>query len=377
MPHGCPTRNYKNVWDDLSVIEDNLLVYDGLRVVVPSQMRPEILKQLHASHSGIVKTRKLAQTLFYWPGINADIKSMVDGCEACQVGRASQAAEPLQVLPAATAPMTNVSLDLFEARGVHYLIAVDRYSGWPFVSRLRSQVTQAVLLSLERWFYEWGFPRQIISDGGPQFRSEFKDWCDRHYILHQASSPYNSQSNGLAEAAVKSMKALLLKLESWKEFTEALIQWRNVPRAKGTLSPAELFLGRRQRRDLMTVDLSEEKPRDDVHVLGLPPLEVGTEVRLQHPLSKLWSGVGVVMRKLKSGRSYEVKTGDRVLWRNRRFLKPLPHNDGAESLEPTQDRPNVQGQLSDEKTDSADTGHEECEAAAQPPRRSARIANRK
>jgi hypothetical protein len=39
---------------------------------------------LHKGHGGITKMRKLAQELYYWPGIANDIKMMVDGCKECQ-----------------------------------------------------------------------------------------------------------------------------------------------------------------------------------------------------------------------------------------------------------------------------------------------------
>ena len=67
---------------------------------------------------------------------------------------------------------------------------------------------------------------------------------------HQTSSPYNPASNGLAEAAIKNMKHLLKKCwELEEDFRTALSEWRNTLNDTG-LSPAQAFLGRRQRGQL-------------------------------------------------------------------------------------------------------------------------------
>ena len=61
---------------------------------------------------------------------------------------------------------------------------------------------------------------------------------------------YNPESNGLAEAAVKNMKSLVLCCKSKGEnFAHALAAWWNMVRQDGT-SPAQLFFGRRQRLGL-------------------------------------------------------------------------------------------------------------------------------
>ena len=53
----------------------------------------------------------------------------------------------------------------------------------------------------------------------------------------------------------------------------------------------------------------------------LTPLKVGTDVRLQDPVSKRWDKVGIVVG-VGHKRDYHIKLpSGRVLWRNRRFLR--------------------------------------------------------
>ena len=320
LPPEHPARVYKSLWDNLSVHGDTLLVLDGTRIVVPKSERKAVLGKMHISHPGIGRTRQLAQQLYYWPGMSNDIKTLVDGCEQCQVGRASQAADPLESYPEPTMPMQSVSMDLCESHGQEYLVMCDRYSGMTWVYRLKTQTTAAVLRPLEKWFTQFGYPQVIVSDGGPQFRTEFKEWCMLFGIEHLHSSPYHSQSNGLAEAAVKSTKALLEKSRSFDDFQVRLLEWRNVPSAGCPDSPAQRFFGRRQRGQLPVLESRPTKICGDGIV---PRFRVGDRVRLQNPISKKWDTVGEVVTVRASGRSFGVRRDDGgpLLERNQRFMK--------------------------------------------------------
>ena len=179
---------------------------------------------------------------------------------------------------------------------------VDRYSGYAWAARLSSTATRQVLLHLEAWFTEFGWPLVIRSDNGPQFHSEFSFFCQAHGITHELSSPYNPESNGLAEATVKNMKSLVLRCKSKGEnFNHALAAWRNMVRQDGT-SPAQLFFVRRQRLglpmmpDLLVQSQTDPSTRDslhkerikdrDAHTVCLPDFNVGDRVWMQHHATK-------------------------------------------------------------------------------------------
>ncbi|QQP40023.1 Uncharacterized protein FKW44_013922, partial [Caligus rogercresseyi] len=131
---------------------------------------------------------------------------MVESCEECQRYRPQQQQEPRQSDPPASRPFESVSADLFEYRGRHFLVIVDRYSGWPIVHH-HDKVPKAaqVIKVFKTIIRNHGIPNKIRSDGGRQFASwEFQDYD----IVSVASSAHYPQSNGHAEAAVKAMKLL-------------------------------------------------------------------------------------------------------------------------------------------------------------------------
>ena len=216
---------------------------------------------------------------------------------------------------------------------------VDRFSGFPFTKRLTSTTTSHVFDILLSWFNDWGLPRIIRSGNGPQFGQKFH-FCSIHHILHETSSPYFPASNGLAESAVKSVKYLLTKCsQSNEDFSNALLEWRNVPRADG-VSPAQAFLGRRQRTSLpdfnpssffdfsssadsrqLSRDISQQNFNE--HAKSLPPLHLDQEVLMQNPHSLKWTDLGVIQSVSKQNRSYTVLVNGKLYRRNRLHLRPI------------------------------------------------------
>ena len=174
-----------------------------------------------------------------------DIKARISSCEECIRLLPSQPLET-KIPTFADHPFQAISLDLGKQGGKQHLILADRYSGWTMAEPLKRLDTKVVTGLLEDWFIDYGKPERIRTDGGPQFRSEFDTWCKRMGIIHELSSAYHHESNGHAEVAVRDMKRLLEKTSSWREFREALREYRNSQRYDG-LSPAQWLFGRRQR----------------------------------------------------------------------------------------------------------------------------------
>lgn len=342
-----PLSPYGDVASELR-IDDDLgedLVLVGDRLVVPRPARQRILELLHLSHSGITKTYELARQLYYWPGMKNEIELWIRRCSVCVKSLPSLPMEPiLSAIETAKGPMDAVSVDLFDLEGKTFLVMVDRFSGFPFVSMMSSLSTDSVWKRLKRWFQEVGFPKRLKSDGGPQFRQRFAAICKEFGIIVEQSSPYNPRSNGLAEAGVKQVKGLLKKVGGHDNdaFRSALLEWRATPRADG-FSPATGFFGRQVRTLLPSLRPREFRPEETRRVFAearkmtddrrvsmtsgcpLPLLKVGERVHVQHPVDKDWSfGTGLITSVSESGRSYTVETEAGTFIRNRRFLRPAP-----------------------------------------------------
>ncbi len=207
MSYSKLSNTLKGLRERLSV-EGFLIVLDSRRIVIPTAAIPLILSRLHSGHPGQEKTLKLAQALFYWPGMTNDIRTFLESCKPCFRNLPSLPANPVSTEPPSASygpPMAHVGVDLLEFAGKQYLICVDKWSGFPVFKQLNTVTTRAVTGILEDWFNILGWPSTIRSDGGPQFLGPFMAWCEHNNILHELSSPSNPRGNGLAEAAVKNV----------------------------------------------------------------------------------------------------------------------------------------------------------------------------
>ena len=80
---------------------------------------------------------------------------------------------------------------------------------------------------------------KIKSDGGPQFiSSTLQKFLQRYGVQHVMSTPCFAQSNGHAEAAVKSIKTLIKKTTgdgnlNTDEYHDGLLEYRNTSRDGG------------------------------------------------------------------------------------------------------------------------------------------------
>ena len=108
-------------------------------------------------------------------------------------------------------PFEQTASDLFSLEGHTFLAYADRFSGWVEVERLKSNAFPHVREVFLRWFRTFGVPTEIATDGGPPFNAyDYKSFLRTWDVNPRLSSAYYPQSNGRAEAAVKSAKRILL-----------------------------------------------------------------------------------------------------------------------------------------------------------------------
>jgi transposase InsO family protein len=97
---------------------------------------------------------------------------------------------------------------------VYVLVVVDDYSRFALATEvIPSRETTPVTAILERLFSQYGTPKEILTDRGTTFASvwttgthQFDEFCDAHGVIHKLAAPYYPESNGKAEALIKTIK---------------------------------------------------------------------------------------------------------------------------------------------------------------------------
>ncbi|KAG7313082.1 hypothetical protein JYU34_000165 [Plutella xylostella] len=241
-------------------------IYRGHRVVIPTEYRDHMLKELHTSHLGVVKSKCAARSRFWWPSIDKDIESWIGSCAQCASVRSAPPRAPPAPWPAETAPWTRIHIDYLSIGQRTYLVIIDAYSKWLeclFMNRGTS--TGALISKLKEIFCTFGIPKVLVSDNDVKIKSaQFSHFCTVSGIRHVTSPIYHPASNGQAENSVRTCKKMLKcilhddvsQTELNEKFLGYLFQYRNTTHCSTGVSPAMLMLGRelRSRLDLILPD---------------------------------------------------------------------------------------------------------------------------
>ena len=355
------TRDFFNVRDRLG-ITDGLITYSfeagPPRLVIPKSLRQQVIINLHAANQGSTAMTARARSCVYWPGMDRDITAHVKSCALCRVNAPSKPDEPAILTDAPKYPFQQVASDLFEIEGTYFLTYVDRLTGFPELAHFQSGTSSSNIIGIIReFFHRWGVPEEISLDGAPNLSSsEIVEWLKKWKVSIRLSSAYFPQSNGRAEAAVKSMKRLLkgklgrggsLKTDA---VAEGLLQYRNTPLRNVNKSPAELALGRSIRdtiplpqerykinkqwyynlreRERCMAKANELLAAKQQNKKSLKLLSVGDEVLCQNTRTLKWDRAGVIV-ELRKFRQYAVRMegSGRISLRNRKHLQQIVRAD--------------------------------------------------
>lgn len=194
----------------------------------------------------------------------------------------------------------------------------------------KSTSASHVIAKIRSAIAQFGIPELIVADNGPPFASaEFRDYCDRNGITLKHSPPYHPNSNGAAEAAVKSVKRAVFKVHRndknsiQERIDNFLFQNRNTPHSLTGLTPADLMLkfSPRTRLGMLKPDVAGKIKKSQESVCtkvnatdNLKPRKFGEHqpVWVWNTKGRVWLA-GKIVSIVSTG-TYMVQIGDREMF---------------------------------------------------------------
>ena len=164
---------------------------------------------MSGGHSGVEKTLARIKQRFCWPSFKASVEKHIAICDTCPARSTAGTKQKveLQIFSAhgafrtkAADIMRPVSLAK-KSRARYILVMSDFFTKYAVSVVLQDMVAATVANAIiyERTM-DFGAPDMILSDQGPNFRSNLmQDTCRTFIIEKMRTKPYHSQGNGEIE----------------------------------------------------------------------------------------------------------------------------------------------------------------------------------
>ena len=106
---------------------ESRLITCGNRIIVPKDMRAEMLQYIHEGHQGKERCLLWARNTVFWPKMTYDIQELIERCIICQEhGKSQPIIGITQELP--PFPWHTLATDIFYWKGMDFLIVADVFS---------------------------------------------------------------------------------------------------------------------------------------------------------------------------------------------------------------------------------------------------------
>lgn len=79
---------------DEITLQSGCLMWE-IRVIIPPKLRPQVLKELHQGHMGVVKMKAIARSYIWWPGIDKEIELTAKSGPGCQLTQREPSTVPV------------------------------------------------------------------------------------------------------------------------------------------------------------------------------------------------------------------------------------------------------------------------------------------
>ena len=201
----------------------------------------ELIKTVHDhGHFSAKDTiKRIYDEGYFWPGLPNQVQSFVRACHTCLSVNASKFGYNPAVSVSACETFDHIQMDLISlpktVKGsVAILTIVDVFTRYVVLRALPDKTATTVAKNLFEVFCNYGFPKIIQSDNGPEFSNSIvQALCNLTSSSQRFSTPYYPQCNGIVERMNGSALTVLRKLSqsepnSWDEYLSLCQYYMNM-----------------------------------------------------------------------------------------------------------------------------------------------------
>ena len=287
------------------------------QIVLPKCLVKSAVEDAHAGHLKLGKTLGNLRRSFFFKNMYTVCSEYIDGCPTCQqkdLGRRKRA--PLGDMPRPLGAWHTVAVDVLgplpqTRTGKKYVIVLTDYlTRFVLAIATKDQTAATTAQALMEKFLEYGLPERLITDNGPNFRSELlAAMCRNLQTAHLFSTPYHPQFDGLCERFNRTLTSMLRGFvdthqRDWDQYLPYLMHaYRAAPQESTGEAPFFLMFGRPCRAPL---DIHLTAPRLDYPAAA-------QEVERTKPLfvSRMSKAFAVVQDQLERAHAKQKRAHDR------------------------------------------------------------------
>ena len=233
------------------------------QIVLPEKYRSMVFTELHVKmgHLASDRVEDLARQRYYWPHMHADIDFFIRKKCSCVLSKKPNSTEKAKLVPiGASSPFEIVSIDFLHldrcSGGYEYVLVVcDHFTRFTQAYATKSKSSRAAAEKLfNNFILQYGFPKRIHHDKGPEFNSRlFKELHRLANIRMSNTTPYHPMGDPVVERYNRTLINMLKAIpegekRNWKDHLAKLTFAYNSTVHKSTgFSPFYLLFGRESR----------------------------------------------------------------------------------------------------------------------------------
>ena len=226
----CKLQNNRLDKEYYSLDENELLtrkVIDGghkfRAIYLPSVLIFQVLRTAHddLGHNGFPRTYAALKRVFFWKGMEEDIRKHCKTCATCQLHKLENVKFERKIFKPSLQPMDFICMDLIgefhppTSHGHHYVLtAVCMLTGFTWCVPLKTKTAEEVAkVYMDHIYCNFGGSIKILTDNETEFKNKlFKEVVSKlgtEFSIHSPS--YRPQSNGKIEGFHRFLKMCIGK----------------------------------------------------------------------------------------------------------------------------------------------------------------------